>query len=163
MPFNKYRQKCHMKMVSAVLNVGGNAYSQAARPQLIFPCKDILSIEDIQAWSDIGYKVEVITKVNGLVTVRVRVPGSATNLAAHSHDITVSAAAGTQPTKTGGTNDICDGAGTTISAYNAVTHKDSGVVPSSLANITNPITGGPELSTGVNSAFNIYGLAIGYN
>ena len=161
MPFNKYRQKAKMKMVGTHLDVLINAYTVGG-VTLQFPCKDILSLDDVSIIAP-GYVVAPVSKLRNTVLVRVLCPDNpGFNIANHTHDILVAAGSGAGKAlvwSTGADLNELAGAGGTI-----LSGKASGVIATGVANSANMNQPGVELPNAVaNSPFTVYGSAIGYN
>jgi hypothetical protein len=148
-----------MRMVSATVNVGGNAYNPGAgnRPLLSFPCKDITNIDDVSVWCSGGYSARVVSHIKGLCRIACYNTTNAAGIADHAvhlHTITTTAVGGgdAMTVKNAALEDAGGGHANITGVQNAAAMAHAQVAPAS---------GGLELNAN-NNAFDIYGTAIGF-
>jgi hypothetical protein len=171
--FKQMRSSGRQRMVSTHTTILGNAYDPASdltRPTLSFPCKDIISINDVTVWSDGGYTVRVSAKSKNAATgglqivVRCYQPTNVTgpiitNHAAHTHTVTTIAPAGggVALKANGGIGGSLDTAGGAMVGVAGVQNTLAAMAHAQAA----AASGGAELNKD-NNQFTIYGTAIGY-
>jgi hypothetical protein len=161
-------------MVSTHTTVLLNTYDPATdltRPALSFPCKDIISIDDVTVWCTDGYYARVSAKSRNAITgglqivVRCYSPTNVTGLdaaghAAHAHDMISKLGKGSNAASAF-TDQFGDAAGGfTIAGGSAA---NGGVQnAAAMAHAAAVATaGGAEINKN-NAQFTIYGTAVGY-